>query len=389
MKFGIDQLIAKKRDYKGLRLGLVTNDAALTTRLEPSRCALQAAGFHLQCLFSPEHGLTAMGTDGAAMPNVRDAQTGLPVISLYTTQQRVSVEQVAELDAILFDLPDIGSRFYTYIWTLSHLMETCAETATTLIVLDRPNPISGLLPLSEGPMLDEANLSSFIGRWNIPVRHSLTIGELANYWKSNYCKTLDLQIIPMKGWRRQWYFKDLGLPFVPTSPAINSVETALTYPALCFLEGTNLSEGRGTAYPFRVCGSPWLDGHAIAKAFNDCGFEGVIARALSFSPLEGKFSGQLCSGIMLHVVDDKKFRPVRTGLGLVALLRLCYPEQFAWADYPTAANPKGARHFDLLCGQYAVREMIVRDADAFLARPEQFTGTDNWGERVKPYLLYH
>lgn len=387
--FGIDQLINNQSRLHHKRVGLVTNDAATTSYLQPSRKALLDAGVNLKCLFSPEHGLQTIGADGVAMPHATDYLTGLPVYSLYGNNLAPSVDLLTQVDVLLFDLPDIGSRFYTYIWTLSHVLEACAKATIPLLVLDRPNPISGDLRLAEGPMLDEIQLSSFIGRWRIPIRHSLTLGELARYWQMSRQIDVDLSIIKLVGWQRNQYFQETGLPFVPTSPAITTVETTLLYPALCFLEGTNLSEGRGTAYPFRICGAPWVNGVALATGFNALQCPGVTARSLFFTPLEATFAHQHCQGIMLHITDYATFRPVKTGLLLIHLLRTYYPAEFAWSPYPTHVNETGANHFDLLTGDRSVRHLLVSEAERFAQDLDSLLIADTWQEDVRSILLYH
>ena len=386
--FGIDHFLKTQQD-KSKRWGLVTNDAVFTRDFTPVRQALLDNGFHLVRLFSPEHGLQVNGVDGALMAHQTDALTGLPVFSLYSDNLRPPAEVLQDLDGILFDLPDVGVRFYTYIWTLSHVMEACHAARVPLVVLDRPNPLSGNLALAEGPMLDESQAASFIGRWRIPIRHSLTIGELALFWQQErFDEGLDLKVYTAQNWKREQFFQDLGLPFVPSSPAISSMETLLTYPGLCFLEGLNVSEGRGTAFPFRVCGAPWIDGLELARVFNDSGLEGVKARPFSFIPSEGLYKNQSCLGIMLHVLDALVFRPVYVGLYLVGLLKKLYPEQVQWANYPTHVNKTGARHFDLLTGTPKVREVLEGDGDQFFGQIGELTSVGDWRERTKAFLLY-
>ncbi len=386
--FGIDHFLQTAQD-KSKRWGLVTNDAVFTHDFVPVRQALLTHGFQVVRLFSPEHGLQVVGADGAQMGHQTDALTGLPVFSLYGDNLRPPAEVLQDLDGILFDLPDVGVRFYTYIWTLSYVMEACHATRVPLVVLDRPNPLSGKLDLAEGPMLDESTAASFIGRWRIPIRHSLTIGELALLWqKERFDEGLDLKVYTAQNWEREQFFQDLGLPFVPSSPAISSMETLLTYPALCFLEGLNVSEGRGTAFPFRVCGAPWMDGLVLAKAFNDSGLDGVQARPFSFIPSEGLYKNQSCQGIMLHVLDAATFRPVYVGLYLVGLLKKRYPTQLEWANYPTHVNKTGARHFDLLTGTPRVREALEADVDQFFGQIGDLTGVGDWKERTEGVLLY-
>ena len=386
--FGIDHFLQTPPD-KNKRWGLVTNDAVFTRGFIPVRQALLNHGLHLVRLFSPEHGLQVIGADGAQMAHQTDALTVLPVFSLYGDNLRPPAEVLQDLDSILFDLPDIGVRFYTYIWTLSYVMEACHAARVPLIVLDRPNPLSGRLDLAEGPMLDESRAASFIGRWNIPIRHSLTIGQLALFWKKKrFNEGLDLKVYTAQNWKREQFFPDFGLPFVPSSPAISSMETLLTYPALCFMEGLNVSEGRGTAFPFRVCGAPWIDGLVLAKAFNDSGLEGVKARPFSYIPSEGLYKNQSCQGIMLHVLDASVFRPVYVGLYLVGLLKKLYPEQLQWANYPTHVNKTGARHFDLLTGTLRVPEALEAGVDQFFGQIGDLTGVGDWRQRTEAFLLY-
>jgi uncharacterized protein YbbC (DUF1343 family) len=390
ISYGIDRLLKKNIFFlKNKRWGLVTNDAATTTGLVPVRKALLDAGVNIAVLFSPEHGLGANGVDGAAMPNQKDRLTGLNVISLYGDSLKPPPSVLAGLDGILFDLPEVGLRFYTYIWTLSHIMEACEISKIPLIILDRPNPLSGQLALAEGPMLMEEQLSSFIGRWRMPIRYSLTIGELALFFKQKrQLKGLELTIIPVEGWQRHLFFSQLGLPFVPPSPAISSIETLLTYPALCFLESVNVSEGRGTAFPFRVCGAPWVDSLVLSDAFNQVGFLGVQSRPFSFTPTEGGYKNQRCNGIMLHVTDVQTFRPVSVGFGLIALHKTLFLTDFAWSTYPTHVNKTGKNHFDLLVGDPSVRALLESNPSFFLKKDNTFTEISDWATEVRPFLLY-
>jgi uncharacterized protein YbbC (DUF1343 family) len=388
ISLGIDQFL-KQKQAKSKRWGLVTNDAVFTTQLIPVRQALIEAGYNIICLFSPEHGIEATAADGAAIPHKIDTLTGLPIYSLYGEALQPPPSVLTTLDGILFDLPDIGVRFYTYIWTLSHIMEACHATNLPLIVLDRPNPISGNLALAEGPLLDEKSAASFIGRWSMPIRHSLTIGELALYWQSERgLKSLNLTVIPIENWKRNAFFQDLNLPFIPTSPAISSVETLLTYPALCFLEGLNVSEGRGTAFPFRVCGAPWIDGQELTNAFNEKDLVGIKARHFSFTPHEGLYNNQACKGIMLHMTDRRVFRPIQAGLTLVALLKTLYPDLLKWANYPTNVNKTGERHFDLLTGTPSVRMLLEEDLGLFFTHIHDLTRVGDWLEKTSSFHIY-
>ena len=233
VKLGIDRFLSDHRSLGGRRFGLVTNNSACTSSYVPSRQALLFAGYTITTLFSPEHGLQTSGADGTQMADGIDALTKLPIISLYGEQLEPAKSTLSSIDAVLLDLPDVGCRCYTYLWTLSHVMEACARHGKPLIVLDRPNPVSGILGLAEGPRLNERECSSFIGRWNIPLRHSCTFGELALLWRSTRLPELDLEVIPAHGWRRTMFYHDWSESFVPTSPAIANFEACLGYSGLC------------------------------------------------------------------------------------------------------------------------------------------------------------
>ncbi len=388
VQIGVDRFLADLRSQRNERFALVTNNSAYTSSYVPTRLALLSSGCRLVRLFSPEHGLQAIGADGHPMASGTDRLTGLPFTSLYGDELEPSADALSEVDAVLFDLPDVGCRCYTYLWTLSHVMEACRRNGKTLILLDRPNPISGLLSLSEGPGLDESNCSSFIGRWNIPLRHSCTYGELALLWKADRLRDLDLQVVKADGWSRQMFYHDWLSSFVPTSPAITSFESCLLYSGLCLLEATNLSEGRGTGLAFRVAGAPWLDAIAITEMFNSLDLPGVVARAVTFHPESGKYRGETCNGLMLHVTGMRCLRPVRLALMLIKCIKDAHPESFKWSTYPTHVNPSGERHLDKLLGVKNADALFEQDWDRFFPAMNQLLGCLEWESRVRPHLLY-
>lgn len=388
VQFGIDHLLTLSPDWEKDRIGLVTNNAATTSTGEASRAALIRHGFNLVRLFSPEHGLSTTGADGVAQPDGVDGLTRLQVVSLYGDHFRPIMEELADLDIILFDIPDAGCRFYTYLWTMTHVMEACAEAGKKLIVLDRPNPLSGSLKKTEGPLLDEAHCASFIGRWNIPVRHSCTLGELALYFRSTHVPSLELEVINVLHWNREQTVDQSGWLFVPTSPAIKDTETIALYPATCFLEGVNVNEGRGTEDDFKICGAPWIDGEQCCGAFNDEDFSGIAATAIRYTPAWGVYAGSACQGLRFHITDEALFRPAQTGIGLIALLKKLYPAQLTERLYITAANPEGKGHLDRLTGVHqAWQKIITGDLSAVLAASANLL-TIGWEERVSGFLLY-
>ncbi|MES2003535.1 MAG: DUF1343 domain-containing protein [Bacteroidota bacterium] len=389
ISFGIDNLLEGSPSWKKERIGLVTNHAATTNLLTPSREALLKNGFNIQMLFSPEHGLDVQGADGCEMKNGTDTLTGLPVTSLYSTKLAPSKEDLDQLDLVLFDIPDIGSRFYTYLWTMTHVMEACAKYQKKLIILDRPNPISGNLELAEGPVLEEAQ-ASFIGRWPIPVRHSCTLGELALYFNAVKNIRCDLEVIKCKDWERNQMQPDWGIRFVPTSPAIQSFESMLLYPGLCLLEATNTSEGRGTDYSFCSAGAPWIKGEAIAGILNEMGLDDVLVTPVHFTPSDNhaKFVGEKCGGVQFEVREAGYFQSVSFGLLLIRLIKQMYPKQFAWKPYPTLVNPSGTHHLDKLLGIASSEDLFSLPLPQFIAAITRLTQCSSWKDEVKPFLQY-
>lgn len=381
--FGVDQLIQQPGRLKELPAALVTNNAASTHTGESSRLALLKAGFRIRTLFSPEHGLTASGDDGASQPDTTDALTQLPVISLYGDQLRPTAAALAGVDLVFFDIPDAGCRFYTYLWTLTHVMEACAAANKTLVVLDRPNPISGDPDKAEGPMLDEAHCSSFTGRWNIPVRHSCTLGELAAFFAATRVKDLQLEVIKINNWNRKQTAGEAGWYFRSPSPAITDTETALLYPGAGLLEGVNVNEGRGTSTPFKIAGAPWIRAEEMAAAFRDLRLPGISVTAAHFIPGSGIYAGEKCGGLRCTVTTPSSFRPVQTGLCLLQLIKKMYPGELGERLYPTVANPSGKGHLDRLTG---VRDSFMKIENGELIKASRETG--NWKQTISPFLLY-
>ncbi len=387
--FGIDRVLATPGSVPG-SVGLVTNEAARTALdpLVPARMALQRAGVDLVRLFSPEHGLGADAADGVPVADGFDPLTGLPVTSLYGASLRPPQETLGDLGAVLFDLPDVGTRFYTYIWTLSHVMEACAEADVPLVVLDRPNPLGGEMAAAEGPVLDVEAFGSFVGRAAIPIRHSVSMGELALLWKAEWKLDLELRILSCQGWRRSMHWPDTGLAFVPPSPAMPSYESALLYPGLCLMEATNLSAGRGTNRPFQLVGAPWLAAEETVRAFNALALPGIRAESSSFTPAQEPHAGVQCRGIFLRVTDPRVLRPVEAGLHLLAAVIRTHGGKFRWVPYPTAANPSGEGHFERLAGRVGIREALEESPDDLKDRMAAWTSPCGWQDRVEELLLY-
>ncbi len=389
IQFGIDKLLSSSQSLKDQRIALVTNHAATTNDNNPSREALLKQNFNLTKLFSPEHGLDLQGADGHEMKDGFDALTGLPIISLYSTKLAPSALDLADIDIVLFDIPDVGSRFYTYLWTLTYVMEACSIAKKKLIILDRPNPVSGNMDLAEGPMLDELQ-SSFIGRWSIPIRHSCTLGELAKYFNKEKNIHCDLEIIICTNWERNQFQPDWGIRFVPTSPAIQSFESMLLYPGLCLLEATNISEGRGTDLSFCCAGAPWINGNAIAVILNDMGLDDVAVTPISFTPKDSnsKYYQQICNGVQFEVREPHYFQSVSFGLLLIRLIKQMFPQQFTWKPYPTLVNPSGNHHLDKLLGISNSEALFDLPLARFIAEITKLTQCRTWKNKIEGYLLY-
>jgi uncharacterized protein YbbC (DUF1343 family) len=362
LRFGADRLAAEPTLLGNVgKVALATNDAARSAADVDlrTRSLLHSAGVPIVRLFSPEHGLSAQAADGAAVPDATDELTGLPIVSLYGDRFAPSTELLADIDAVLFDVPDVGARFYTYTWTLTHLVDACARARLPLFVLDRPNPLGGTLDRCEGPLLEPA-CASFIGRHTIPIRHSLTLGEIAMLWRNEQQPDADVRVIACEGWQREQLWPDTGLPFVPTSPAITTFQAALLYPGLCLFEATNLSVGRGSGLSFQAVGAPWLDAGVVRDRFRSMNHSGIEIDCAEMVPSTGPWAGERCSAVQLTGSDFHAARPVRAGLALLAIVMATHRDRFAWARYPTAANPTGSEHFERLVGVRGVREQLVR-----------------------------
>ncbi|MBS1671545.1 MAG: DUF1343 domain-containing protein [Bacteroidetes bacterium] len=383
--FGIDILLNTNIDWKKQRIALVTNHAATTNTFIPSRKALIDKGFNIVKLFSPEHGLNIKGADGASIKDGKDALTQLPVISLYNKKLQPNENDLNDIDIVLFDIPDIGCRYYTYLWTMTHVLEACSKYNKKLIILDRPNPLSGNLNLAEGAMLNETNCSSFIGRWNIPLRHSCTLGELALYFNQQKNIHANIEIIKCKNWNRNMFQTDWQMAFVPTSPAMQSFTAAMLYPGLGLLEATNISEGRGTMKPFTVAGSVWMKNNLISNKLNQLG---IKTKPIVFTPTESKYANELCNGVEFYVDDVSQFQSVKNGLLFIKLVKDLHEDKFEWKPYPTNVNPSGKNHLDKLLGVFESEKLFDLSFNKFTQKINEITNVSFWKETIKNYLLY-
>lgn len=331
---GLEVLVREKfQPLQGKRIGLVTNHSAI----DPARTSIidvlaKGTGYTLTALFSPEHGIR--GTEDAQVASGRDEKTGLPVHSLYGKTRKPTAEMLREVDLLVFDIQDVGTRYYTYITTLALVMEAAKEFDKPLLVLDRPNPIGG--EAVEGPVLEEALRGQFIGYFALPTRHGMTLGELARLYNEEFKIGCRLSVLRMEGWKRSMTFEETGLPWIPPSPNMRSVAAATAYPGMGALEGTNLSVGRGTDHPFIWYGAPWIDGIRLAAALEALKLPGVRWKPVIFTPLSvpGQpvypHTGRACGGVELVIADRGLFQPVRAALHVLEALYRFYPDKLSF-----------------------------------------------------------
>lgn len=381
VKTGLDMLLEEGcRTLRGLRVGLITNLTAVDCRLRPGIEVLaDRPEVRLAAIFAPEHGLLGAIQAGDEVGDSRWG--GLPVYSLYGPSRKPPGERLRGLDALVFDLPDAGARYYTFLYTMAYAMEAAAEAGIRFLVLDRPNPLNGIT--LDGNVLDPG-YSSFVGLYPLPTRHGMTVGELARLFHGCFGVGNPPEVIAMQGWRREMWFDHTGLPWVPPSPNLNCLEALTLYPGTCLLEGTNLSEGRGTALPFQVAGAPWIDGRAWARELNHLALPGVIFRPAGFVPAFSKHAGAFCGGVQVHVTCREKLPGVEVGLHLIRTAMELWPGKLEWVPHRETGRP----FIDLLAGTDGVRLALEQ------GRPVAEI-TAGWKDRLKAfvalredYLLY-
>src|SRR5512137_108729 len=329
---GSDLLFESDR-LRGRRVGVVANPASVdgSFRHVVDRAA-SAPGVTVAAVFGPQHGFRADLQDNMIeTPHARDERRRVPVHSLYSDTREPTAEMLAGLDTLVIDLQDVGARIYTFVYTMANCLRAAAKHGVPVIVCDRPNPVGG--EAVEGPML-EPGYESFVGLFPIPMRHGMTVGELAVLFNSHFGIGADLEVVRLEGWSRADYFDKTGLPWVMPSPNMPTLDTAIVYPGLCLVEATNLSEGRGTTRPFELVGAPWLDGEALADRLNAHRLPGCRFRSTRFVPKFNKHAGATCGGVEWHVTDRNVARPLETGVMLLAEVRAMHPSQLAWRSEP-------------------------------------------------------
>ncbi|MFQ6108740.1 MAG: exo-beta-N-acetylmuramidase NamZ domain-containing protein [Candidatus Aminicenantales bacterium] len=400
---GVEVFLEKHLDLlRGRRVGLVTNPTGTNSRLQSTMDLFaRNPDINLVALYGPEHGVRGNAQAGEHVPFSRDEKYNLPVFSLYgqtrkpasgmlkdidaymrsfDTQREGKVPRksmVGGLDVMVFDIQDVGTRIYTYTATMAYCMEACAESGIAFVVLDRPNPINGVA--MEGPLLEYPEYSSFVGLYPIPVRHGMTVGELALLFNDRFlARKVDLTVIPMEGWERWMWYDETSLPWVIPSPNMPALETATVYPGQVFLEGTNISEGRGTTKPFSLFGATWIDGYEIAERLNRLDLPGVAFREAWFTPVFSKYQGQLCGGAQIHIMDRDRYRPFETTLHIIKTIMDLYPDRFRFHE----------EYFDKLMGGPKIRKALMegRTVEEIVWSYEK--DLKRFSEERKPYLLY-
>jgi uncharacterized protein YbbC (DUF1343 family) len=398
---GISTLLGERADLlRGRRVAVLSGPSGVLPDLRSSAAALASVA-DVRAIFGPEHGLLGAAPEGEHVADGR--MGGVPVYSLYGDKQAPTPEQLQGIDVVVCDYQDVGARFYTYAWTLVRVMQAAADSGVAVLVCDRPNPAGGVAV--EGPGVD-ADHRTLVGLHDVPIRHGLTLGELARLVQGELAIGCELDVLPCVGWRREMLWADTGLPWVAPSPNMAAAENTLPYPGTCLAEGANLSVGRGTANPFAWLGAPWVDGVALADALNAMELSGVRWRALAFQPALPPYAGETCQGVQPHVTDAASFRPVLAGVALLTALRDLHPAKFAlrpadavYADPRAmqargygAAGEWGSMHFDRLAGGPALRMAIEAGTDA---RTDARTIAAAWAAneaaflaRRSAYLLY-
>ena len=380
VKTGLDNINSYGHLFDGKRVGIITNHTAYNRSGQYIVDVFGDMGnVKVTAFFSPEHGIYGVEEDGRRIDSMTEPKYQIPVYSLYGKTLKPTAEMLKNIDVLVFDIQDIGARFYTYIYTMSLAMEAAAEYDKRFVVLDRPNPINGLQV--EGNIL-KPQFATFVGLYPVPVRHGMTAGELARMfneqgWLKDSVKA-DLVVIPMKGWRRRMWYDRTGLKFIKPSPNMVSLETATVYPGLCLLEGTNVSEGRGTTLPFTQFGAPWIDSARLYAELNKLNLPGIRFRPASFTPDSSKYKDQQCKGVRIFITDRDLLEPYWSGVLIVNKIYQMYPNKFLWKT----------NHFDRLCGTSAIREAITNRSSLEELRESWQADLKSFLKIRRKYLMY-
>lgn len=387
IKIGLELLLESKLALlDGARVGLIVNPASIDSRFRHAADLFhQHPQINLTALFGPQHGIRGETQDNMIeWQSFRDKRSGLPAYSLYGETRKPTPHMLGDVDVLVFDIQDVGTRVYTFVYTMALAMEAARDIGKRFVVLDRPNPINGVQ--LEGNILDP-EFKSFVGMFPIPMRHGMTIGELALMFNREFGIGCDLEVVRMEGWNRNMWLEDIGLRWVLPSPNIPTVDTAIVYPGAVMIEGTNISEGRGTTRPFEIIGAPFIDPEALTDVLTNSNLPGVVFRSIHFQPTFHKFADELCGGIQIHVTDRNVFKPVITGVAVISAIRELYPDHFEWKQ-PPYEYVYDKLPFDVINGSSRLREQI--ESNIALSKIEESwrDGLSKFSQRRQSYLLY-
>jgi uncharacterized protein YbbC (DUF1343 family) len=385
MRLGSERLLASPR-LNGSRVGVLANPASIDHRFRHIVDRLAASSDRtLTAIFGPQHGFQSDLQDNMIeSPHVKDKRRNVPIFSLYSETREPTPEMLDLIDVLVIDIQDVGARIYTFIYTMANCLRAAARKGLPVIVCDRPNPIGGVAV--EGPML-EKGYESFVGQFPMPMRHGMTVAELARLFNERYAIGAELEIVPMEGWSRDMYWDATGLPWVMPSPNMPTLDTAIVYPGTVLFEGTMLSEGRGTTRPFELIGAPWFDGERLAERMNRVGLAGVHFRPATFEPTFQKHARATCGGCQIHVTSRQEFVPVKAG---VSLMRECFglaPDRFKWRE-PPYEYEHDKMPIDILAGSPVLREQVERQIPLDDIVMSWQPGESDFAEMRRPYLLY-
>ena len=387
VSLGIDRLLDTDRALvAGSRIGLVCNPASVDAAFRHTADRLAAdPDITLAALFGPQHGFHSNLQDNMIeSAHATDAKREVPVYSLYSETREPTAAMLADLDALVVDLQDVGTRVYTFVYTMANCMRAAAKHGVRVVVCDRPNPIGG--EAVEGSLLREP-WTSFVGQFPIPLRHGMTIGELARLFNDEFGIGCALDVVPLDGWRRDMFMDQTGQPWIIPSPNLPTLDSAIVYPGTVLIEGTMLSEGRGTTRPFELIGAPWIDGERLAGAMNERGLPGVHFRAVFFEPTFQKHARQTCGGCQIHVTDRVAFEPVRTAVELIAEFRREDPQRYAWRQ-PPYEYEHDKQPIDILFGSDDLRKTVDGGGDVSALVASWSTDQDAFRRLRQPFLMY-
>ncbi|AJY77723.1 hypothetical protein VN24_13985 [Paenibacillus beijingensis] len=380
---GADRLLSVGRELlQGKRFALLTNPTGINAELRSTiELCRQVEGAQLAAFFACEHGLRNERQAGVRFEDEDDPVTGLPVYSLYGSRYKPAPYMLRGIDALVVDIQDLGVRFYTYLTTLVYVMEACAAAGVEVIVLDRPNPLGGYR--IEGGFLQEG-FHSMVGAWRMPAATGMTIGEFARLVSAEMDVPCKLQVVALQGWDRSMEYGDTGLPWMMPSPNIPTIDTVRVYTGTCLLEGTNISEGRGTTRPFETVGAPWMDNAKVCRVMSEMDLPGVRFHSVTYTPTFSKYAGELCRGLMIYVTDKSAFRSAETGLRLLHAMIDLHPSEFKWRG----ANEDGLPFIDILTGSDTVRRTLAEPGAVDRILQSWREDAESWKQIRGPYLLY-